>query len=99
MCEESHARFDLEESGLVFAVSAFQRAARPVVSRERLRMAARELRMRVEWPCLKLARKLREKCWLRSSWQNSRTLIFPDRSLGGALVFDVTLRTHRLSGY
>src|SRR2546423_917085 len=99
MREESHARLDLEESRLVCAVRAFQEAARPVVSRERLRVAARELRMRIERPCLKLARNLREKCRLRSSLQNSRTLIFPDRSLGVALLFDVTLRTHRLLGY
>jgi hypothetical protein len=50
MSEQSYARLDLEESSLIFAMCELKKSARPVVSRERLRVAADEFRVRVERP-------------------------------------------------
>jgi hypothetical protein len=49
MCEQAHARLDLENARFVSSVRAQQKSAtRPVVSRERLRVAAPESGVRDE---------------------------------------------------
>src|SRR5215213_1555174 len=59
--QQPHVRLDLEDARLVAAVGAFEGAAGPVVARERLGVAARELGVRCEGSYLKRARGLFEK--------------------------------------